>query len=130
MNTIVEQDGRKDLGVRQQPRPVQKFAAPEVNIFETKDGYVLEAEMPGVGKQGLEVTLEGNELTILGHREKVESTAQALYRESANVDYRRVFELDPAIDAAKIDAKIDQGVLTVHLPKSERVKPRKVTVTD
>src|SRR5437870_13911730 len=43
--------------------PNREFAAPEVNIFETKDGYVLEAEMPGVRKDGLEITLEGNEIT-------------------------------------------------------------------
>ena len=44
------------------------YVVPEVNIFETKDGYVLEAEMPGVSKEGLEITLEGNELTITGRR--------------------------------------------------------------
>ena len=50
-------------------RPVtQDYVTPEVNIFETKEGYVLEAEMPGVGKDGLEVTLEDHELTIVGRR--------------------------------------------------------------
>ena len=44
------------------------FVTPAVNIFETKDGYMVEAEMPGVTKDGLEVTLEGNEITIVGHR--------------------------------------------------------------
>ena len=44
----------------------QEFVTPVVNIFETKDGYALEAEMPGVNKDGLEITLEGNEITILG----------------------------------------------------------------
>ena len=130
MNTVADRDGRQDSGTREALQPAQRFVSPEVNIFENKDGYTLEAEMPGVNKQGLELTLEGNELTILGHREKVEPKAQAVYRESSNVSYRRVFELDPVIDTAKIDAKIEQGVLTVHLPKSERVKPRKVTVSD
>ena len=51
-----------------------------------------------------------------------------LFRERALADYRRVFELDPAIDTAKISAKMDQGVLSLALPKSERVKPRKITV--
>lgn len=106
----------------------QEFIAPEVNIFETKDGYVLEAEMPGVNKQGLEITLEGNVLTIGGHRHEDKAPGQPLVRECVKADYRRMFELDPAIDTSKISARMDQGILTLTLPKSERVKPRKITV--
>lgn len=105
-----------------------EFVAPEVNVFETKDGYVLEAEMPGVSKEGLEITLEGNEITITGHRQSEPLPGEALFRESQNWDYRRVFELDPAIDTGRISAKMEQGVLTLTLPKSEKVKPRKIAV--
>jgi len=105
-----------------------EFVSPEVNIFETKDGYVLEAEMPGVNKDGLEITLEGNEITITGRRQNQPLNGNSVFRESNSADYRRVFELDPAIDTGKISARTDQGVLTVSLPKSERVKPRKITV--
>ena len=56
------------------------------------------------------------------------STNPPLTRESRGNDYRRVFEIDPSIDAAKISAKIEQGVLTLHLPKAEAVKPRKIVV--
>jgi HSP20 family protein len=109
--------------VQKESRPAQtngepEFVTPEVNIFETKDGYVLEAEMPGVNKEAVEITLEGNELTIIGRRHN-ESAGEALLRESRNVDFRRVFELDPAIDGGKISAKMEQGVLTLTLPKSE-----------
>ena len=127
MNTVVDQEARKDSPGQTR---AQNFVTPEVNIFETKDGYVLQAEIPGVGREGLEVSLEGNELTIVGHRAPVELRAQVLHRESSAADYRRVFELDPAIDTPKIDAKVDQGVLTIQLPKSERVKPRKITIND
>jgi len=106
----------------------QEYVAPECNIFETKDGYILEAEMPGVNKTGLEVTLENNELTIVGHRSAEQFAAQPIFRERHYADYRRVFELDPAIDTAGIAAKIDQGVLTLTLPKSEKVKPRQIIV--
>lgn len=101
---------------------------PPANILETKDGYVLEAEMPGVSKDGLEVTVENGELTILGHRAAVEVKGREVYRESRRLDYRRSFELDPSIDTAKIVANIDQGVLTLQLPKAEAVKPRKIAV--
>jgi HSP20 family protein len=106
----------------------EEYVAPSVNIFETQDGYVLQAEMPGVGKDGLEITLEGSEITITGKRNPETTTGEALFRERNTADYRRVFELDPAIDAGKISAKIAQGVLTVTLPKSEQVKPRKIIV--
>jgi HSP20 family protein len=105
-----------------------EFVSPEVNIFEANDGYVLEAEMPGVNKEGLELTLEGNEITIVGHRHNEPLSGTALFHESRNADYRRVFELDPAIDTGKIAAHVEQGVLTLTLPKSERVKPRKIAV--
>lgn len=109
------------------PRP-EEFIAPNVNIFETQEGYVLQAEMPGVGKDGLEITLEGTEITITGRRSPETVAGEPLFRERNTADYRRVFELDPAIDTSKVSAKINQGVLTVTLPKSERVKPRKITV--
>ena len=108
----------------------REFITPPVNIFETKEGYVLEAEMPGVNKEGLEITLEGNEVTILGRRPVQRLSGQPLFRESQQADYRRVFELDPAIDTGKVAARMEQGMLTLTLPKSERVKPRKITVSD
>ena len=111
-----------------QTRPEREYVSPEVNIYETKDGYVLEAEMPGVSKDGLEITLEGSEITIMGHRQNEAVAGAPLFRERTLADYRRVFELDPAIDTAKIAAKMNQGVLTLTLPKSEKVQPRKIAV--
>jgi HSP20 family protein len=125
MKTTVENGQR----TAPQPNRQTEYVAPEVNIFETKDGYVVEAEMPGVNKDGLEITVEGNELTIIGHRTPDQALGQPLFRERRLTDYRRSFELDPAIDTAKVAAKIDQGILTVTLPKSEKVKPRKITVS-
>jgi len=119
--------------VQREPRPNAErgveYLSPEVNIFETKDGYVLEAEMPGVNKDGLEITLDGNDMTIVGRRQTERINGEVLFRESRDAEYRRVFALDPAIDTGKISAKIDQGVLTLTLPKSERVKPRKIAVS-
>jgi len=106
----------------------QQFLSPGVNIYETKDGYVLEAEMPGVNREGLEIMLEGSEITLVGRRHLEPVSGMPLFRESHVADFRRVFELDPAIDTARISARMDQGVLTLTLPKSERVKPRKISV--
>jgi len=124
MSTTVQKEVRptQDRTVR------QEYLLPDVNIFETKDGYVLEAEMPGVSKDGLEITLDGNEIVIVGHRKAETAPGELLFQERRLADYRRVFELDPAIDTTKVSAKMEQGVLTLTLPKSERVKPRKITV--
>lgn len=105
-----------------------EYVTPEVNIFETRDGYVVEAEMPGVPKNGLEIMVEGNEITIVGHRAAESLPGEAIFSECARADFRRVFEMDPAIDTARISARINQGVLTLTLPKSEQVKPRRITV--
>lgn len=111
-------------------RTVRRFITPEVNVFETADGWTLQAEMPGVSKTGLEVTLEGTELTLVGHKSVEQPAAETVWRESYQADYRRVFELDPSVDAAKISAHMEQGVLTLHLLKAERVKPRRIEVTE
>jgi HSP20 family protein len=106
----------------------REYITPDVNIYETNEGYLLQAEMPGVNKQGLEITLENNEITITGHRQPATVAGDLLFRESRTADFRRVFELDPAIDTGKVAARMDQGVLTLTLPKSERVKPRRIKV--
>jgi len=121
MNAVAQRDNNQSVA-----QPERPFVAPEVNIFESKDGYVLEAEMPGVTKDGLEITLEANVLTIVGHRSDATPAGEPVYRESRPLDFRRVFELDPAIDAEKINARVEQGVLTLTLPKAERVKPKKI----
>jgi HSP20 family protein len=84
--------------------------------------------MPGVNKETLEMWVENNELTIMGRRAMPTIEGTLLHRESRSEDFRRAFELDPSIDADKISAKIEQGVVRLTLPKAEQVKPRKITV--
>jgi len=122
--TMTKTEPRKE----QMPR-AETFFTPPSNIWEQKDAYVLEVEMPGVNKQGLDVTVEGNELVIIGHRSDQPLTGTPVVRESRPVAYRRVFELDPSIDAGKMSATIDQGILRLTLPKAEQVKPRKIEVS-
>jgi HSP20 family protein len=125
MNAVTGKKSNGTVAERQE----RTYVAPEVNIYETPEGYVLEAEMPGVPKDGIEVTLENNTLTFVGHRKHECVTGHPLYRESRQADFRRVFELDPAVDPEKISAEMRQGVLTLTLPKAERVRPRKITIS-
>lgn len=126
MNTMTRSENRTAPETRQ---PERAYVSPRVNITESKDGYLLEAEMPGVDKKGLEISLEGNELTLTGRKQGSPNGLDLVYRESANRDYRRTFVLDPTIDTTKIEAKMDNGVLHLHLPKADKVKPRKITIT-
>jgi HSP20 family protein len=126
MKTTLEQPSTKS---GQRPPPVE-YIGPDVNIFETEAGYVLEADLPGVSKDGLEITLEGNEIILVGHRADEVVSGELLFRERVKADFRRVFELDPAVATDKISAKMDRGVLTLTLPKSDRVRPRRIAVSD
>ncbi len=118
----------QETTVRPQPADTERpCVPPHVNIIENKEGYILEADMPGVAKEALDISLQNNVLTITGRRQPAPS-ANLLYRESNPVDYRRVFELDPSIETGKISARIEQGILTLTLPRAEEVKPRRITV--
>lgn len=110
-------------------RQTEQFVAPAASVLENGDGYLLQVEMPGVNKEGLEISTEGTELTITGRRSLPAIEGAVIHRESSSEDFRRTFEIDPSIDVNKINAKIDQGLLTVSLPKAEQVKPRKITVS-
>jgi HSP20 family protein len=123
MNTLVRENRDTDRVQSEQ------FVAPAASVVEATDGYTLEVEMPGVNKEGLEISVENNELTIVGRRSLPAVEGTLIHRESRPENYRRTFELDPSIDANKVSAKIDQGVVTLTLPKAEHVKPRKITVS-
>lgn len=107
-----------------------QYTTPAVNVVETKDQFVLEAEMPGVPKDGLEVSVEDRTLTLVGRRPARSAEVSTLYREITPRDFKRVFELDATIDTARISARIEQGLLRVTLPKVEAVKPRKISVVE
>jgi len=127
MNIGAQQQNESANLATQQQRRVQ-YATPLVDVESNQEGYTIRAEMPGVDKSGLEITVDNGELTIVGHRRTSELTGEPVYREIRQNDFRRVYELDPAIDTAKISARIDQGILTLTLPKAESVRPRKITV--
>jgi len=128
MNAVTTQ--KKEQSLTKDRVNQERFLTPEVDIYQNKDEYVLEADMPGVTKEGLELTLDGQVLTIIGHRNHETVHGNPLYRESQQYDFRRVFELDPEIDTGKIGARMENGILVVRMPKAERVKPRKITIGD
>ena len=123
MNTLTRETRESDRSQAEQ------FIIPPASVREIGEGYTLEIEMPGVKKDGLEISVENNELTIIGRRSLPVVEGTLIHRESRSENFRRMFEIDPSIDADKISAKIDQGLVMLTLPKAEHVKPRKITVS-
>ena len=115
------ENGAADLG------PTVK---PFYEIKETDEAWGLAVYLPGVAKDGLEITAEEAQLRIVGRRAwKQPGGWTALYRESADATYELVLAHDNAIDPEKIHAELVDGVLRASLPKAEAVKPRKIAVS-
>jgi HSP20 family protein len=102
---------------------------PAYEVKESAEAYSLVAYLPGVTKDGLELTAENGQVTVIGRRAwKQPEGWTSLYRESADATFYLVLTHENALDADKIVAELNDGVLRVSLPKSEAVKPRKIAV--
>jgi HSP20 family protein len=115
------------------PAVTQADGAPGVKpvfeIKETPEAFGVTVYLPGVAKDGVEITAEEGQVRIVGRRAWQQPEAwTALYRETRNAPYELVLTHDNAIDAEKIAAELRDGVLRVSLPKQEALKPRKITV--
>lgn len=109
-------------------QPVQTVR-PAYDVKQTPEAYHVTAYLPGVAKDGLEVTAEGTEIRIAGRQAWSQPEGWTpLYRETAGTAYELTLTHDNAIDAEKISAELTDGVLRITLPKAEAVKPRKIAV--
>lgn len=111
---------------RLQPGPT---FAPPVDIVETKDAYVLKADMPGVEAKDVQIDFDKGVLTIRAHQAACGTGGECLFREFEPGAYERSFTVSEQVDAEKIAAQCAHGVLTLTLPKAEAVKPRTIKVT-
>lgn len=100
---------------------------PAVDIYENQDEILLLADMPGVGKKELQLRVDKDVLHLEG-RKSFEQLEGVLSCELDPCLYTRSFSIPRTIDSDKISASLERGVLTVHLPKRESVKPRQITV--
>jgi HSP20 family protein len=101
---------------------------PRVDVLETEDEFLVLADMPGVKSEDVDVRFEKGELTLHGRRAASHPGKEASLREYEATNYFRTFAVNETVAADKITAELKAGVLTVHLPKTEAVKPRKITV--
>jgi len=102
--------------------------APRVDILENEHELLLFADMPGVKQDQVDVRFDKGELTLHGRRGTPQAEADFVLRENESADYYRSFRIAETIDSEKIWAELNAGVLTLHLPKVEKAKPRKITV--
>ena len=112
---------------REETRSQERYITPPVDIYETADGLVVKADLPGVSKESLDVRVENSLLTIRGQTAHA-APGDPIYREYGLVNFFRQFELNERVDQSKISADLKHGVLTLTLPKTEEAKPRKVEV--
>ncbi len=106
-----------------------RFYRPNVDILEKEDELLVVADVPGASGDQIEIHFEEGELTIHASvPARQEEKTEYLLQEYGIGDYYRTFRISEAIDSTKISAEYTDGVLTLHLPKAEEVKPRKIAV--
>jgi HSP20 family molecular chaperone IbpA len=108
-------------------RESEMYLSPAVDIFETKDGLTVVADVPGVVKDGLDINVDDKILTIRGTLE-LPARKDLLVEEFGMMNYFRQFRLSDEVDQSGIKASLDQGVLTLRLPKAEHAKPKRIEV--
>lgn len=111
-------------------RVVTSDWAPAVDIEEREDSFVLHADIPGVDPKAIEVSMEDGVLTIRGDRDSVKEEDKDGFKrvERVHGSFYRRFALPDTADAEKISARGEHGVLTISIPKMEKVQPRRITV--
>lgn len=100
---------------------------PLVDIYENRDEILLQVDMPGVAKDEVTVNIDNGKLCLSGVR-KLEAGGAAQWEEFGNVEFQRTFSVPQTIDPNQVNAELKDGVLHLHLPKSEAAKPRRIEI--
>lgn len=111
--------------------PRQLRWVPPVDIVESTDAFVVTADLPGLSKEDIDISLEGNMLTVSGERSYVhneESDTKFRRVERAHGTFRRSFRIPAEVDASKVEAGFANGVLTLTMPKADIARSRKIEV--
>ena len=122
---------RKDI-TKTENKTVEKTrelrtATPSVDIYENENEILLYADMPGVHKEDVTVNIENGKLSISGVR-RLDHQGASTWEEFVDIEYVRSFSIPQTINVEDVQAKLKDGVLTLHLPKSEAAKPRLVEI--
>ncbi len=105
-----------------------RYHIPAADIFETKDKFILAIDMPGTTKEGIEISCDGDELSIYGKVGEVNKEWEPVSTEFRILDYRREFTIGGKVNRDSIEAKYDNGILLIELEKSDSIKPKKIEI--
>ncbi|MDZ7841211.1 MAG: Hsp20/alpha crystallin family protein [Gammaproteobacteria bacterium] len=112
------------------PQQPEWTLVPDVDIYEDAEGIVVQADMPGVSRERLDIQVNKDSLTIEGEaRIDMPEGMEAVSADIRSTHYRRSFVLSAELDTDKIDAKLGDGVLTLRIPKRAEARPRKIEVS-
>ena len=126
--TDIEKHETQELQRVERTRAGRTFV-PNVDIVEQENELLLLADMPGVKADDLDIRYERGELIVHGRVRSRQDVQQSyMLREYGVGDFYRVFQVGEAIDSNRIEAQVNDGVLTLHLPKTEQAVPRKITI--
>jgi HSP20 family molecular chaperone IbpA len=117
---------KSDTEIIEQNRRIP-IVSPLVDIYENDDEILLHADMPGVEKDNIKVNIDNGTLTLSAVR-NLGAKRIATWEEFGALEYKRSFSVPQTIDVSKIDAELKNGVLRLHLPKSEAAKPRQIAI--
>jgi HSP20 family protein len=129
MNRLFEDAGR---GYRGDEAAATTTWSPAVDIFETENEIMVKAELPGVERKDITLSLDNNVLTLKGERRFEKETRQENYHriERAYGGFQRAFSIPAIVEEDKIRADYKDGILTIALPKKEPVKPKQIKIGD
>lgn len=100
---------------------------PAMDILESETEILLRVDMPGVSKEDIAISIDNGAMTLSGTRE-LNKTGAPNWSELHDLEFRRTFSIPQSIDLAKVNAALQDGVLNLHLPKSESAKPRQIDI--
>jgi len=109
----------------------QDTATNGLDIFETDDSVVVEAQVPGIKEENIDINIEGNVLTINACQEETEeqkNKKKTIYKSTRQTSFNYSTNLPRIVDSSKTEAEVQDGVLKITIPKSEEIKPKKIEI--
>jgi HSP20 family protein len=101
---------------------------PDVDIFYSPEAYLFQVDLPGIKEEDIQLEIDEKNTLILRARNQVELAGDVVFKQISIGNYYRAFSLNDEVDRNQVKAKYENGVLNIHLPKREEIKPKRVAI--